>query len=121
MIRSKRYIFIIISGIPFVYEFDEKMNPVVSMKFLVDNERVRSAMELIANQGKIKKEEVSPISRTFIPPKPAQLKAPLLSVDQAKNAHYSRGGLGFILPTLQLKQNIHCQVQRMNPHLSCQH
>lgn len=42
------------TGIPFVYELDENMKPVVSMKFLGDEETVRKAMESVAAQGKAK-------------------------------------------------------------------
>jgi len=42
------------TGIPFEYELDEDMKPVVSMKFLGDEETVRKAMEAVANQGKAK-------------------------------------------------------------------
>lgn len=42
------------TGIPFVYELDESFKPVVSMKFLGDEETVRKAMEAVANQGKAK-------------------------------------------------------------------
>ncbi|XP_046385601.1 phosphoglycerate mutase 2 [Ischnura elegans] len=42
------------TGIPFVYELDENMKPVVSMKFLGDEETVRKAMEAVAQQGKAK-------------------------------------------------------------------
>lgn len=47
------------TGIPFVYELDEDLKPVVSMKFLGDEETVRKAMESVANQGKAKKAEKS--------------------------------------------------------------
>uniref|UniRef100_A0A182X9W3 Phosphoglycerate mutase n=2 Tax=gambiae species complex TaxID=44542 RepID=A0A182X9W3_ANOQN len=40
------------TGIPFVYELDENLKPVVSMKFLGDEETVRKAIESVANQGK---------------------------------------------------------------------
>eukprot|EP00091_Calanus_sinicus_P024859 TRINITY_DN915_c0_g1_i2.p1 TRINITY_DN915_c0_g1~~TRINITY_DN915_c0_g1_i2.p1 ORF type:complete len:963 (-),score=315.93 TRINITY_DN915_c0_g1_i2:1408-4296(-) len=53
------------TGIPFVYELDEDMKPVVSMKFLGDEETVRKAIESVAAQGTAKKEpakEVSSIS-----------------------------------------------------------
>merc|ERR1712098_199625 len=43
------------TGIPFVYELDENMKPVVSMKFLGDEETVRKAIESVAAQGKAKK------------------------------------------------------------------
>lgn len=42
------------TGIPFVYELDENFKPVVSMKFLGDEETVRKAIESVANQGKAK-------------------------------------------------------------------
>lgn len=42
------------TGIPFEYELDENMKPVVSMKFLGDEETVKKAMEAVANQGKAK-------------------------------------------------------------------
>nr|XP_053632558.1 phosphoglycerate mutase 2-like [Cherax quadricarinatus] len=42
------------TGIPFVYELDESLKPVVSMKFLGDEETVRKAMEAVAAQGKAK-------------------------------------------------------------------
>lgn len=42
------------TGIPFVYELDENFKPVVSMKFLGDEETVRKAMESVAAQGKAK-------------------------------------------------------------------
>lgn len=42
------------TGIPFVYELDENFQPVVSMKFLGDEETVRKAMESVAAQGKAK-------------------------------------------------------------------
>ncbi|XP_059610355.1 phosphoglycerate mutase 2 [Phlebotomus argentipes] len=42
------------TGIPFVYELDENLKPVVSMKFLGDEETVRKAMESVAAQGKAK-------------------------------------------------------------------
>jgi 2,3-bisphosphoglycerate-dependent phosphoglycerate mutase len=42
------------TGIPFIYELDENFKPVVSMKFLGDEETVRKAMESVANQGKAK-------------------------------------------------------------------
>ncbi|XP_058058043.1 phosphoglycerate mutase 2-like [Anopheles bellator] len=42
------------TGIPFVYELDENLKPVVSMKFLGDEETVRKAIESVANQGKAK-------------------------------------------------------------------
>ena len=40
------------TGIPFVYELDENMKPVVSMKFLGDEETVRKAIESVAAQVK---------------------------------------------------------------------
>lgn len=42
------------TGIPFVYELDESLKPVVSMKFLGDEETVKKAMEAVAAQGKAK-------------------------------------------------------------------
>ena len=38
------------TGIPFVYELDENMKPIVSMKFLGDEETVRKAIESVAAQ-----------------------------------------------------------------------
>lgn len=42
------------TGIPFVYELDENLKPVSSLKFLGDEETVRKAMEAVAAQGKAK-------------------------------------------------------------------
>lgn len=42
------------TGIPFVYELDNELKPVVSMKFLGDEETVRKAIESVAAQGKAK-------------------------------------------------------------------
>lgn len=42
------------TGIPFVYELDANIKPVVSMKFLGDEETVKKAMEAVAAQGKSK-------------------------------------------------------------------
>eukprot|EP00090_Calanus_glacialis_P018226 TRINITY_DN28288_c0_g1_i1.p1 TRINITY_DN28288_c0_g1~~TRINITY_DN28288_c0_g1_i1.p1 ORF type:complete len:264 (+),score=73.01 TRINITY_DN28288_c0_g1_i1:29-793(+) len=42
------------TGIPFVYELDENLKPVVSMKFLGDEETVRKAIASVAAQGKAK-------------------------------------------------------------------
>ncbi|KAL5283635.1 Pglym78 family protein [Megaselia abdita] len=42
------------TGIPFVYELDENFKPVVSMKFLGDEETVKKAMADVAAQGKAK-------------------------------------------------------------------
>lgn len=42
------------TGIPFVYELDENFIPVVSMKFLGDEETVKKAIEAVAAQGKAK-------------------------------------------------------------------
>ncbi|KDR20387.1 phosphoglycerate mutase 2 [Zootermopsis nevadensis] len=42
------------TGIPFVYELDADLKPVVSMKFLGDPETVKKAMEAVAAQGKAK-------------------------------------------------------------------
>jgi len=43
------------TGIPFVYELDSDLKPVVSMQFLGDEETVRKAIESVAAQGKAKK------------------------------------------------------------------
>jgi len=43
------------TGIPFVYELDADLKPVVSMEFLGDEETVRKAIESVAAQGKAKK------------------------------------------------------------------
>jgi len=48
------------TGIPFVYELDENMKPVVSMQFLGDEETVRKAMESVAAQGTVKKPAAAP-------------------------------------------------------------
>lgn len=42
------------TGIPFVYELDENFKPVVSMKFLGDEETVKKAIADVAAQGKAK-------------------------------------------------------------------
>ncbi|CAD7956710.1 unnamed protein product [Amoebophrya sp. A25] len=42
------------TGIPFVYELDENFQPVVSMKFLGDEETVAAAIEKVKNQTKKK-------------------------------------------------------------------
>ena len=42
------------TGIPFVYELDENMKPVVSMQFLGDEETVKKAIASVAAQGKAK-------------------------------------------------------------------
>ena len=42
------------TGIPFVYELDENLKPVSSMKFLGDEETVAKAVAAVANQGKAK-------------------------------------------------------------------
>merc|ERR1712098_538315 len=42
------------TGIPFVYELDADLKPVVSMQFLGDEETVKKAIESVANQGKAK-------------------------------------------------------------------
>ncbi|XP_063242459.1 phosphoglycerate mutase 2-like [Bacillus rossius redtenbacheri] len=42
------------TGIPFVYELDSCLKPVVSMKFLGDEATVKKAMEAVAAQGKSK-------------------------------------------------------------------
>jgi 2,3-bisphosphoglycerate-dependent phosphoglycerate mutase len=43
------------TGIPFIYEFDADFNPVVSMKFLCDEETVMKAMAKVAAIGNVKK------------------------------------------------------------------
>jgi len=48
------------TGIPFVYELDENMKPVVSMQFLGDEETVKKAIESVAAQGKAKKVDAEP-------------------------------------------------------------
>lgn len=42
------------TGIPFEYELDENFKPVISMKFLGDEETVKKAIEAVAAQGKAK-------------------------------------------------------------------
>lgn len=42
------------TGIPFVYELDQDLKPVVSMQFLGDEETVKKAIESVAAQGKAK-------------------------------------------------------------------
>jgi len=42
------------TGIPFVYELDENLKPVVSMKFLGDEEAVKASIAAVAAQGKTK-------------------------------------------------------------------
>lgn len=42
------------TGIPFVYELDQDLKPVVSMQFLGDEDTVKKAIESVANQGKAK-------------------------------------------------------------------
>lgn len=42
------------TGIPFVYELDDNFKPVVSMKFLGDEETVKKAIASVAAQGKAK-------------------------------------------------------------------
>jgi 2,3-bisphosphoglycerate-dependent phosphoglycerate mutase len=42
------------TGIPFEYELDEHFKPVVSMKFLGDEETVKKAIAAVAAQGKAK-------------------------------------------------------------------
>ena len=42
------------TGIPFVYELDENLKPISSMKFLGDEETVAKAVAAVANQGKAK-------------------------------------------------------------------
>merc|ERR1719290_460889 len=47
------------TGIPFVYELDENLKPIVSMKFLGDEETVKKAIASVAAQGKSKKVEAT--------------------------------------------------------------
>jgi len=42
------------TGIPFEYTFDENFQPVVSMKFLGDEETVKKAIDAVSLQGKAK-------------------------------------------------------------------
>ncbi|KAL4142912.1 hypothetical protein QTP88_005302 [Uroleucon formosanum] len=42
------------TGIPFEYSLDETLKPLVSMKFLGDDETVKRAMDAVASQGKAK-------------------------------------------------------------------
>lgn len=42
------------TGIPFEYTLDENMKPIVSMKFLGDDETVKKAMDAVDSQGKAK-------------------------------------------------------------------
>ena len=41
------------TGVPLVYEFDEKFN-VISKRYLGDQEAIKKAMTAVANQGKAK-------------------------------------------------------------------
>jgi len=65
------------TGIPFVYELDEDMKPVVSMKFLGDEETVRKAIESVAAQGTAKKE-------------PAKMNTEMLEQKAAWGPKYSK-------------------------------
>merc|ERR1711892_1595506 len=65
------------TGIPFVYELDEDMKPVVSMKFLGDEETVKKAIESVAAQGTTKKE-------------PAKINAEVLEQKAAWGPNYSK-------------------------------
>lgn len=40
------------TAIPFIFEFDADFKPVVSMRFLSDDDTVRTAMEKVASIGK---------------------------------------------------------------------
>lgn len=40
------------TGIPFLYEFDRDVRPIVSMRFLSDKETVERAMAKVASIGK---------------------------------------------------------------------
>ena len=42
------------TGIPFIYELDEDLKPITSMKFLGDDESVHKPVEAVAKQGKAK-------------------------------------------------------------------
>jgi len=53
------------TGIPFVYELDEDMKPVVSMQFLGDAETVKKAIESVAAQGKAKPKAPSSVQPTL--------------------------------------------------------
>ena len=64
------------TGIPFVYELDEDMKPVVSMQFLGDEETVKKAIESVANQGKA-------AAKTEEAKKPEAPKAPEASKAEA--------------------------------------
>lgn len=39
------------TGIPFIFEFDSDFNPVVSMKFLSDEDTVKEAIAKVASIG----------------------------------------------------------------------
>ena len=66
------------SGIPFVYELDEDLKPVVSMQFLGDEETVKEAMAKVAAQGKAKKPaepapaEAAPVEAAPVEAAPAE-------------------------------------------------
>ena len=42
------------TAIPFIFEFDADFKPVVSMRFLSDEDTLRTAMEKVASIGKAK-------------------------------------------------------------------
>merc|ERR1711937_755716 len=46
------------TGIPFIYELDENMNPIVSMQFMGDAATVAAAIEKVKNQTAKKGEDV---------------------------------------------------------------
>jgi 2,3-bisphosphoglycerate-dependent phosphoglycerate mutase len=43
------------NGIPFVYELDESLKPVMSMQFLGDKKSVKKPIKSVATQGNVKK------------------------------------------------------------------
>jgi len=84
------------TGIPFVYELDENMKPIVSMKFLGDEETVKKAMESVANQGKAKKEEHQPSeAKAEAKPEPEK-KSAETSSDTKKAQRIGINGFGRI-------------------------
>ena len=76
------------TGIPFVYELDENMKPIVSMQFLGDEETVKKAIESVANQGKAKPAEKpaeKPVEKPVEKPaeKPAAPATPAASAGES--------------------------------------
>lgn len=43
------------TAIPFVYEFDKHLQPIISLKFIEDEETVKKAMARVAAESKKKK------------------------------------------------------------------